>query len=206
MLIFCSLLKEKMSLPKQIIILRHVEKDADKKSNKGASKAGLARANYLADFLLGENPFFSRPDIIYCFNKHNEFNRSVQAMMPTIKIGHYPPECVNLEYNNDEEETNKMIASLFSKENSGKVVLICWEHKIIPYIVKSIGKIINTNFKEFKSWNNNPPKDKDQPDNYSLTVVINTTTKELIGINQSNKFSPDESVLHPDKVGVLFKM
>lgn len=195
-----------MALPKQIIILRHVEKDVEKKSNKGASKAGLARANYLADFLLTENPYFSKPDIIYCFNKHQEFNRSVQAMMPTIKIGKYPPECINLKYNNDEEDTNKMILSLFDKENADKVILICWEHKIIPYLVKTIGKILDTSFKDFKSWNNNPPKDKDQLDNYSLIVVIDIKNKSLIGINQSNNFSDDESFLYPDKVKVLFKM
>ena len=55
-------------LPKQIIICRHVNKPRDK-SCKGASKAGLARAIYLAGFFTTPNKAFNRVDQIYCFNK-----------------------------------------------------------------------------------------------------------------------------------------
>jgi hypothetical protein len=203
------------TLPKQIIICRHIDKvtTGKHKDDSGGSKKGLARANYLADFFLTSNPCFNRPDMIYAFSKKKEdYNRSIQAMTPLFKIGQYKPEQFNTQYNDSEGGSQKMIDSLFSPTNAGKTLLLCWEHTILPEIVREIGKRLNPDkhlFKDFKVWNINPTKGKDDTDLYSMVVIINVETSSLIGINQSNDFTVDDSELRPDKKSythILYKM
>jgi hypothetical protein len=210
------------TLPKQLIVIRHGEKNksAKSKDNPGCSKAGLARANYLADFFLTPNSIFQKPDIIYVFQKTKKpdplLNRSVQLATPLIKIGQYQPNQVNSEFDDGKGDTTKMVNDIFSPSNAGKVVLCIWEHSEIPNIIQEAGKIIAAAqghskplFSHFKGWNLDPTKAKDDGDLYSLTVVINTATSNLVAINQSNNFSKDESVLNPDPTSftkILFSM
>ena len=202
-------------LPKQIILCRHVEKGKDK-SKLGACVRGLARANYIAGMFLTPNPIFETPNMIYVFQKKNrkdpKLNRSMQSAAPLIQAGHYKSEQVNSEFENDDKGTLKMIDSMFSPNNAGKVILCFWEHKILPKIVREIGKRMDKDkpvFKDFLEWNEKPWKGKDDPDLYSLTIVINIASTSLVGINQSNNYSKDGSMLYPDDKSwskILFKM
>lgn len=203
-------------LPKQIILCRHIDKGKDK-SKPGASVRGLARANYIAGMFLTPNPIFEVPTMIYVFRKKNRkgdklLNRSMQSAAPLIQAGHYKPEQVNSEFDNSDADTLKMIDNMFSAHNSGKVIICFWEHKILPKIVREIGKRMGKDkpvFKDFCEWNEKPWKGKDDPDLYSLTVVINIGTASLIGINQSNNYSKDGSMLYAEPstfTNILFKM
>jgi hypothetical protein len=193
-------------LPKQIIIVRHAEKERDDHDAEGASKKGLARANYVASLFLTPNPAFEKPDIIYAFQKkHNKeplLNRSVQLALPLVNVGRYEvPVQFNTQFEDTPKETVKMIESVFAESNAQKVVLIIWEHAMIPHIVREIGARFQPHkplFKDFKSWSLAPEKKKDDPELYSLILVLDSTLQTLTAYNQSNDFSKDDSMLFPD--------
>lgn len=199
--------EKKQTLPKCIILLRHSDKP--KKDEYGCSKRGLARANYLAKYFLTENKYFTKPDVIYAFRKNGRpdvlLNRSVQTVTPLYYAGQYKPEQLITLYDNTEKETSKMLEDMFHPKNAGKVILCCWEHKMLPVIVKHIGKIIDKPFKEFVSWNMKPKK-ADDSTLFNMSVIIDIENKSLIGLEQSDKFSDDESYLYDSPIKELFKM
>ena len=196
-------------LPKQIYIIRHAEKEKNPKFF-GCSKRGLARSLFLAGFFLTPSELIFKPDLIYCFNKHKNKNRSVQTATPLYKIGQYKPEQLNTQFNNDEEDTAKMLDSMFHPDNAGKIILCIWEHKIIPRIIRSIGDRLGIrSFSDFKVWSQKPWKGKDDRSLFSLVIIIETASKVLVACSQGDNFTKDESELLSDAktLGkILFKM
>jgi hypothetical protein len=192
-------------LPKQIIVIRHGEKPSDDK-NPNLSIKGVARSKYLIDYFL--NPViegaYNKPDIIYVYNIHKGANRSRELMQPLIdlKIPY------NMDYDDSKKGTHDLVKDVFSKHNDNKTVLICWEHNIIPDIINEIGDNIKKNlFDKFRSWSNNPTGKKGDDDLYSLTIIIDPHNKQLIGINQSDDFSEDHTILNKlSSYNIIFKM
>ena len=90
---------------KQIIIIRHGEKTSDKQFY-GLSQQGLIRSLYLVDYfnnpkVINNEQAYNKPDLIYCFNKHNCINRSKQLMQPLIDSGiPYNSNFIKLDRNN----------------------------------------------------------------------------------------------------------
>ena len=188
-------------LPREIIIIRHGEKTEDK-NFFGLSQKGLARSIYLLDYFtnpveINGKHVYNKPDIIYCFNKHDGLNRSKQLMQPLIDSG----IVYNIESNNDKKGTEQMVDDLFNDKNKDLTLLVCWEHTIIPDLVQMIGKKISGNkniYKKFKYWSTDPAKGKHgESDNslYSLTVVIDPLNHTLRCVNQSDNFNKACSLL-----------
>lgn len=209
--------------PKQIYVIRHGEKPDDK-NIPDLTIQGVARAHYLINYWKNQN--IPNPDIIYCYKNGNGLrNRSYQLMTPlATNYNIY----INADFEDDKEE-DKMISHVF-KNNPGKIVLICWEHTNIPLIVKLIYDALsdqntqntqntqNAMKKQFKYWALDPlhgiiksksktkNADSDNDDDlYSLTVLIDTNTKELTGFSQSNNFISNVYLLN-DPVKLLFSL
>lgn len=190
-----------MSLPKEIIIIRHGEKPKD--SNFfGLSQQGLARSVYLVDYFLhpvevNNQQIYDVPDLIYCFNTHNGVNRSKQLMQPLIDTGiSYDGDFVD-----DDTGTTNLVNDLFTSKNINKVLLICWEHSFIPSLIQQIGNKLSNGqniYEKFRYWATNPKKgvnNKNDDDLYSLTVVIQTNDLSLKCVNQSDTFTKNNTEL-----------
>jgi hypothetical protein len=196
--------KDNASFPKQIIVIRHAEKDEHEHDNPGASKRGLARANYLADFFLTPNSVFQKPTMIYAFQKKKSklplLNRSVQLVLPLLQKGQYLPSQFNTDFDDNDADTLSMVENVFQSKNAANVVLIVWEHTQIPNILQEIGKRIHvkSRFHDMRVWSETPWKGKEDSNLYSLTCVVDLQTERLTAINQSNHFSKDDSFLFPD--------
>lgn len=192
-----------MKLPKQILIIRHGEKPKDK-NFFGLSQQGLARSKYLVDYftnpivIKGEQ-MYEKPEMIFCFDVHDGINRSRQLMQPLIDTG--IPYDDNM--NDGKEGTSQLIEEILSEKYENKIVLVCWEHKIIPFLINEIGKKLNNNsFKDFKYWAADPKngvKGTDDSDLYSMTVVIDPVANTLKCLNQSTRFDNNDRVLKKAK-------
>jgi hypothetical protein len=201
-----------MSLPKQIILCRHVEKPSDS-SDPNCSRKGEARAEYLAQFFLTPNGTFNRPDFIYAFHKKSSGldNRSFEGVEPLIQIGDFTPSQINTSFDDGLTQSLAMIADLL-QNRKGQTVLVCWEHKILPQLIQAIGKSIaggESIFQNFRSWNANPRDAKNDDQLYSLTIVIDVAQKQLAAISQSNDFDKKTDKFIPDPKAfskILFTM
>lgn len=203
----------KIKLPKQIIIIRHGEKPNDK-DFFGLSQQGLARSKYLVDYfsnpiIIDGRQMFERPQMIFCFDVHDGINRSRQLMQPLIDTG--IPFVDNI--NNGKNGTSELVDKIFDDEYENKTLLICWEHKIIPFMVNEIGKKLNNDkFNDFKFWAIDPKngnKHKHDDELYSMTIIIDplTKTNTLNCIDQSNDFGKNNAVLKKiKKYVVLFSL
>lgn len=150
---------------------------------------------------------YNKPDLIYCFNKHNCVNRSKQLMQPLIDTG-IPHNC---KFNDTDKDTEAIVEELFNASNDSKTLLICWEHKSIPLLIQLIGdKIAKNTFKNFKYWATNPQNPgngKNDDSLYSMTVIINYDNNTLKCINQSDDFDKKVTVLKPaDKYTVQYSI
>ena len=188
-----------MKSPKQILIIRHGEKPKDK-NFFGLSQQGLARSKYLVDYFtnpieIDGKQMFEKPDMIFCFDVHDGINRSRQLMQPLIDTGIPFDDSIN----NGKNGTSKLVDEIFDDKYENKTILVCWEHKIIPFLVKEIGnKMKIDKFKDFKFWAIDPKNgDKHDDDSslYSMTVIIDPTANTLNCINQSTDFNKNGSVL-----------
>jgi len=193
---------------KQIIIIRHGEKPKDKDCF-GLSQKGLARSAYLVDYFADPvsvkgHVMYNKPDKIYCFDEHTGINRSKQLMQPLIDSHHIPYNC---EYNDHTSGTTQMVNNIFTND-ANLIILICWEHNIIPELIQLIGKHIDcSNFDKFKCWSDTPEKGKTDEDEYGLTIVINPEDKSLIMIDQSNDFSKNDQLLKKlDNYKIIYKL
>ncbi len=125
-----------LSMPAQVLLIRHAEKP---ESGNDLNAQGYARANALPAFFI-KDPIVNRYGpiaSIYAMKAASDdsSNRPVETVIPTAKaLG----LVIHADY------PKKMIAPLISEiknstEYSGKTVLICWEHKMIPLIAQGLG-------------------------------------------------------------------
>ena len=161
----------KDSLPSQIIFIRHGEKP-----EKGGdlNPTGYAHAACWADFFTNNRPStINKPDLLYAMKdsqkgKHSS-NRPVETITPLSKKLNKP---INDNYLRDDLEG--VISDIL--KNSGKTVLVCWEHDTIPLLVTEVikevynGKDCNLNV---QSWGYNPGARKNDGSDFSSIWVVN---------------------------------
>lgn len=122
--------------PAQVIIIRHAEKPSE---GNDLSPEGYAHAQRLVSYFQNNKDVtqFGTPAAIYAMNpsKEDGSNRAIETVEPLAKALALEIEhpYVRLQYPN-------LAADLLSKtEFSGKMVLICWEHKVIPDMAVQFG-------------------------------------------------------------------
>lgn len=140
---------------------------------------------------------------MYAFSKKDTglLNRSYQGVAPLIRAARIDASQVFTQFDDSDKGSMAMVDHLFSGVNAGKVVAICWEHNIIPHMVRAIGSYLQPKhplFQTFHSWTNSPlTKDKSDENLYTLTIMIDCEARRLAVFHQSGKFSADQSVLYP---------
>jgi hypothetical protein len=190
-----------MTSPRYVLVIRHVDKDTDHPDFQGASKAGLARANFWGRYFSSPRLALPRPEFIYAFNvKGSLVNRAVQAVNPLIDIAHIP---LSTDYTNSAKQTEAMALAAMSRPDN--CVLIVWEHHLLPSVVQKIGDVIakrqnlsSNPFSKFRGWCITPWTGAVDDDLYSLLLLIDTEKATITAWNQSNHFSDDASFLFPD--------
>lgn len=144
---FCLLASQAaQAAPSQVILIRHGEKpsDGDEPRMQGAlptgkddlSLKGWERAYALAPYFLGM--LKEAPVAIYAQKPGQEHRKSRRPVQTVQQIaGHFKLE-VNQRFQHDDgADMAKEILS--NPSYDGKVVLICWEHHVIPDIAKALG-------------------------------------------------------------------
>ena len=130
------------SMPAQIVLIRHGEKP---ETGDELSTQGWARAQALPElFKRPEFNQFGNPAALYAMNKKGK-NGSIRAIQ-TLK---YVSQVFNLALNTD--YTKDQVADLVkdikkNDEYDGKMIVICWEHKVLIDIAMEFG------VKEPVSW------------------------------------------------------
>ena len=122
--------------PAQVIIIRHAEKPDE---GDDLSLAGRERAAALVPYFLGNLDVleYKAPVAIYAQGPKTDGSsrRPVQTVKPLANALNLP---VIDKYTR--EEFPLMVEEVRSRpEYEGKMVLICWEHKVIPGIAKAFG-------------------------------------------------------------------
>ena len=124
--------------PRQIILVRHGEKDIPENS-PDLNARGFARAAALPSFFTRNSEVLAFGPIasIYAMKPKDEdgSRRPIQTVTPTAKVLGLPIHA---------DLTKKMVTELVNAvihdpEAQGKTVLICWEHKMIPIITEAFG-------------------------------------------------------------------
>jgi hypothetical protein len=122
--------------PKQILIIRHAEKN-DSKSDIHLNARGYARAAALpALFLPAEFPArFDTPEFLFASRKSAHSDRPVETITPLARA-------LRLKIDNtfDNEDYAGLARHVLGKPvYAGKTVLICWHHGNIPALAGAMG-------------------------------------------------------------------
>lgn len=136
LLVLCTLHSALVALPKYVIIIRHAEKQSE---GYELSLKGRERAEALAPFFMGNDLVtgFGVPNVIFAQTPSAAYPsmRSFETVAPlakALKVSIHK-EFEHLQYPQLVETIKKNPAY------DGKVVLICWEHHVIPEIAKLFG-------------------------------------------------------------------
>jgi hypothetical protein len=122
--------------PAQVVIIRHGEKP---EHGNNLDERGKERAEALVGFFK-DNPGvleYGTPVAIYAMKPgpDDESQRPIETVEPLAKALDLK---IHAEFGHDEYP--KMAEEIKnSAEYDGKMVLICWEHKVIPQIAKALG-------------------------------------------------------------------
>jgi hypothetical protein len=122
--------------PAQVILIRHGEKPPE---GHELSLRGRERAAALVPFFQGDERVleFGTPVAIYAQpvtdkNKSRRPVQTVQALADALKL--------KVIERFAHEDYAKMVEEILTKPAyDGKMVLVCWEHHVIPDIVKALG-------------------------------------------------------------------
>ncbi len=125
---YTSILGKK--LPKRVMIIRNAENDGHILTTKGHARANCLM-DYFTNIKRGVITMVVPPDIIYAIHDpENEI--AYQTVLPLAGLLQIP---VRTNYSNAEELANGI---LNDSSTYGKNILICWEYKTIPDIVKNL--------------------------------------------------------------------
>lgn len=128
--LFAALSSIAHAAPAQVIIIRHGEKPA---VGNELNEIGWQRARALPTFFAK----FNRPVALYSGapNKPGGSIRSIQTLMPFAEqIG------MSIHTEIKKLDISSLVnAVLSTKEYDGQTVIICWEHSVIPAMVKLFG-------------------------------------------------------------------
>jgi hypothetical protein len=131
-----SLSRPALAQPAEVIIIRHAEKPA---VGNELTQQGRERAAALVTYFR-ETPEmleFNVPVAIYVPLPKNQDSsiRSAQTVAPLASALHLT---LNSTFHKD--QVGEMAKEILSSDRyEGKMVLICWDHKMIPDIAKAIG-------------------------------------------------------------------
>lgn len=132
--LFASSVSVLQALPSQVLIIRHAEKMHD---GIELSLKGRERAAALVPYFLGTTKFLGAPWAIYAARatKEHPSLRPYQTMAPLSRE-------LNIKLNQDFDPKQYALMVESIKMNPGynnQVVLICWEHSVIPKIAELFG-------------------------------------------------------------------
>ena len=125
-----------LAAPAQVLIIRHAEKPED---GNGLSEKGFKRALALVQY------FKSNPDVtqhgtpaaIFAMKPKDENGsiRAIQTVSPLAQNLGLPIFSSILR-----DDLNSLVSKVMTDQSyNGKMVLICWEHKVIPDMAKIFG-------------------------------------------------------------------
>ncbi len=125
-----------LAQPAKVIIIRHAEKPD---VGNELSPRGRERAKALAPYLLSADDLLKGqpPAAIYAQRAKHETSsvRSIQTVQP---LSDATKVVINKDFERD--DFAQMVAEVLSKKAyRGKIVVICWEHKVIPEMAKQFG-------------------------------------------------------------------
>jgi len=135
---FISLLSASLAnaTPAQILLIRHAEKPD---IGNGLSENGLKRAQELRSYF-ENNPAvtkFGTPVAIYAM-KPKDAEGSIRPIQTVTPLANDLGLKIHADYLR--EDIQSLSHDILSNSDyDGKMVLICWEHKIIPDIVVALG-------------------------------------------------------------------
>ena len=124
------------AMPAQVILIRHGEKP---EIGKELNERGWQRANALPGFFKG-NPDvneFGFPVAIYAMAPKDDEGsvRAIQTVTPLAQVLHQ-----KILSNYKKKSIEALVEEIrTSHAYDGKMVLICWEHKVIPEIALALG-------------------------------------------------------------------
>ena len=122
--------------PAQIIFLRHAEKPAD---GPELSERGWARAKALASLFASDSRTLEHGPAAEIFSmkpaKTGGSVRAIQTMEATAQALK-----IKIDRHYSRDELDELVrAILKSKASQGKTVIVCWEHEVIPKLLKAFG-------------------------------------------------------------------
>ena len=135
-LITVALASQALAQPAEVIIIRHAEKplEGNELTVQGRERAAALVPYFRETAALLE---FNTPVAIYVPLPKNETSsiRSAQTVAPLAAALHLK---LNSSFHKD--EVIEMAREILKNERyDGKMVLICWDHKMIPPIAKAFG-------------------------------------------------------------------
>jgi broad specificity phosphatase PhoE len=117
--------------PKQILIVRHAEKNGDK-SDIHLNARGYARAAALPTLFPSR---FDTPEFLFASRKSAHSNRPLETITPLATA-------LRLKIDNTftNEDYARLARHVLGKPvHAGKTVLICWHHGNIPALARALG-------------------------------------------------------------------
>lgn len=127
------------AMPKAIILIRHAEKPVPENISSSLSERGWQRARLLPQIFV-QNRFLNQiglPEFLFAAGKVKEDSsvRSIETLQFLSKTIQVP---VNDSFNRDEYKD--LVSELYhNPAYNNKVVMICWQHKILSKIVGRLG-------------------------------------------------------------------
>jgi phosphohistidine phosphatase SixA len=126
-----SLPSQASGKPKQILLMRHAEKN-DLKTDPDLNPRGFLRAAALPRLFPAT---FDTPEFLFASKASRHSNRPIETITPLARALHLP---INTNYS--EEEYPPLAAEVLANPRfSGKTVLICWHHGVIPQFAARLG-------------------------------------------------------------------
>jgi hypothetical protein len=122
--------------PAQVILIRHAEKPPE---GQELSERGKERAAALAPFFRGRKEVltFGAPVAIYGERPH-KVTSSIRPVETVSPLAHALNQEVIEKFTR--KEIDPLAQEILSKpEYAGKMVLVCWEHSMIPPLAKALG-------------------------------------------------------------------
>jgi hypothetical protein len=114
--------------PVRIVIVRHAEKPASRQPH--LALRGRMRAIGLSKLL----PKIVKPDFVFASTSTKHSARPFQTIRPTAdKLG------INVSTDYADKETKKLVRDLHTKAFSGKTILMCWHHGMMPQLIRELG-------------------------------------------------------------------
>ncbi|MBI3554464.1 MAG: histidine phosphatase family protein [Elusimicrobia bacterium] len=128
----CLIAQTALAAPSRVIVIRHGEKPEE---GSELSERGRQRAQALVGYFKGDPKL--TPAAIYAMAPKDDDGsvRAIQTVQPLAD-----DLALDIRQSYRRKDTALLAAEIMEdKQLDGKTVLICWEHKIIPDILKAFG-------------------------------------------------------------------